>query len=139
GSPAPSLRTLPLAVDRIKPEASPALAQPQTELVSLALPQPGVVPLPMAVKQSETFLVGLAGEERPDYTFRYNSDGSVRETVVYYYGDDLRAASAHAGHPLRREAVYRGRVDAYRLHAACKRSDTHYIGAAGHERRDTQV
>jgi sulfite reductase (ferredoxin) len=84
----------------------------------------------------ETILAGISGEERPDYTFHFNSDGSVRETVIYFYGDDRRATGAQSGDPLRREAVYLGRVDPYRLHAARKVSDTHFVGSANHERRD---
>ena len=88
---------------------------------------------------SETVLAGAAGEERPDYTLRFNSDGSVRETIIYFYGDDRRAAGAQSGDPLRREAVYLGRVDPSRLHAARKTSDTHLVGPAGHERRDYRL
>src|SRR5262249_9001757 len=96
-------------------------------------------PIPPAGICSETVLAGAAGEERPDYAFRFNSDGTVRETIIYFYGDDHRAAGAHLGEPLRREAVYRGRVDPSRLHAARKMSDTHSVGSAGHERRDYRV
>jgi sulfite reductase (ferredoxin) len=88
---------------------------------------------------AETFYAGPPGEEQRDYAHRYNSDGSVRETVVYFYGDDLRAAAAGAGDPLRREAVYQGRADARRLYAARKLSDTHYVGEPGDERRDYRV
>jgi hypothetical protein len=88
------------------------------------------------MKRSETFLAGPLGEERPDFMYRFNSDGSVRETVVYFYGDDLRAAQASGFDPLRREAIYQGRPDATRLHAARKQSDTFYVGDLGHERRD---
>ncbi len=95
--------------------------------------------LPAARKRVETFLAGLDGEERADYAYRYNNDGTVRETVIYFYGDDLRAGAAQPGEALRREAVYVGRVDAYRLHAARKRSDTRYVGEAGHERRDVRL
>src|SRR5262249_26042495 len=42
--------------------------------------------------KSETFYAGPPGEELPDYTYRYNSDGSVRETIIYYYGEDQRAS-----------------------------------------------
>jgi hypothetical protein len=116
-----------------------ALIQPQTQLIPLALAEPEVQPRPLeaaSARQSETFLAGRMGEERADFTFRYNSDGSVRETVVYFYGPDLRAAAAGSGDPLRREAVYLGQVDPVRLHAARKVSDTYYVGPPGHERRD---
>ncbi len=92
-----------------------------------------------AMKQSERFLVGPPGEERIDYAYRYNSDGSVRETAVYYYGDDCRAAAAQSGQPLRRKAVYQGWVDPFRLHNARKLSDTHYVGSAGNEQKDVQI
>jgi sulfite reductase (ferredoxin) len=85
---------------------------------------------------SETVLAGVCGEERPDYTFRFNSDGCVRETIICFYGDDRRAITAQPGDPLRREAAYLGRVNPYRLHAARKVSDTHFVGPANHERRD---
>jgi hypothetical protein len=88
------------------------------------------------LKRSEAFLAGLPGEELRDYTLRFNSDGSVRETVIYFYGDDQRAASAAGSEPLRREAVYQGKVDVLRLHTARKLSDTYYVGETGHERRD---
>jgi sulfite reductase (ferredoxin) len=88
---------------------------------------------------AETFYAGQPGEELRDYTLRYNSDGGVRETIIYFYGDDLRAESASPGDPLRREAVYQGRVDPLRLYAARKLSDTHYVGEAGHETRDYRV
>jgi sulfite reductase (ferredoxin) len=88
---------------------------------------------------AETMYAGYPGEEMRDYAYRFNSDGSVRETVVFFYGDDQRAAAASPGDPLRREAVYQGRVDPLRLYAARKLSDTHYVGAAGHEARDYRV
>ncbi len=90
-------------------------------------------------KAAETFYAGHPGEELRDYALRYNSDGSVRETVVYFYGDDQRAATAGPGDPLRREAVYMGSVDPLRLYAARKLSDTHYVGDSGHEARDYRV
>jgi sulfite reductase (ferredoxin) len=91
------------------------------------------------VMRSETFLAGLPGEELRDFSFRYNSDGSVRETVVFFYGADQRATSAHHEAPLWREAVYLGRVDPVRLHTDRKLSDTCYTGPAGHERRDFRL
>src|SRR5438874_8003604 len=97
------------------------------------------VALASPFKESETFLAGLPGEEMRDHTVRYNSDGSVRETVVYFYGADQRAATARGGDPLRREAAYLGRVDPVRLHSARKLRDTYYVGPAGHERRDRGV
>lgn len=119
-----------------------ALAQPQTQVVPLAIPQPNVVQAPVgtaARKRSETFLAGPAGEELPDYTMRYHSDGTVRETVVLFYGEDVRAANAAPGQPLRREAVYQGLVNPVRLHGARKLSDTYYVGGAGEELRDRRV
>jgi hypothetical protein len=98
-----------------------------------------VVALDSPFKESETFLAGLPGEELRDYTCRFNSDGSARETLVYFYGNDDRAGTTRAGEPLRREAVYLGRVDPVRLHAARKLRDTFYVGPAGHERRDRRV
>jgi sulfite reductase (ferredoxin) len=97
------------------------------------------VPAPLPRVAAETLYAGQPGEEMRDYANRFNSDGSVRETVVYFYGDDQRAATASPGDPLRREAVYQGRVDPLRLHAARKLSDTHYVGDAGHEARDYRV
>jgi hypothetical protein len=89
--------------------------------------------------ERETFYAGHRGEEMPDYALIYNSDGSVRETVVYFYGDDRRAGQAHAGEPLRREAVYPGRANPYRLHTARKASDTFHVGPAGQELRDRRI
>jgi sulfite reductase (ferredoxin) len=102
---------------------------------------PRVVPPPAPAPRmgAETFYAGQPGEEMRDYTYRYNSDGSVRETVIYFYGPDQRASAAGAGDPLRREAIYQGRVDPLRLYAARKLSDTHYVGESGHERRDYRV
>ena len=138
-APAPQL----LQVSTTRANGSPALEEPKTQPVWVALAEPAVaparVPLPVPVKRTETFLAGRPGEERADYTFRYNSDTSIRETIVHFYGNDQRAADATAADPLRREAVYLGRVDPFRLHAACKLSDTHFIGQAGHERRDVRV
>jgi sulfite reductase (ferredoxin) len=108
-----------------------------------ALPEPPApampAPAPAARMGAETLYAGHPGEEMRDYTYRYNSDGSVRETVVYFYGPDQRAAAAAAGDPLRREAVYQGRADPQRLYATRKLSDTHYVGDTGHERRDYRV
>jgi sulfite reductase (ferredoxin) len=120
-----------------------ALAEPTTHRLTLPLAEPAVALAATGIGapqvSAETFLAGHPGEERPDYAFRYNSDGGVRETVVSYYGDDLRAAAAGPGDPLRREAVYLGRVDPGRLHAARKLSDTYFVGPPGHERRDYRV
>jgi sulfite reductase (ferredoxin) len=113
---------------------------PETRLIPLALQQPTAPsPAPQPSRNRETFLAGPAGEELPDYTFVYNSDGTVRATVVCYYGNDLRAVAAGKGEPLRRRAVYRGRVDPFRLFAARKLSDTFFLGKAGHERRDVRI
>jgi hypothetical protein len=123
--------------------ASNPLAPPETRLVPLGLPPQavtgGLEPQTSAAKQKETFLAGRAGEERPDYTYLFNSDGSVRNTVVYYYGTDLRAASARKGDPLHRKAIYQGLADPVRLHAARKLSDTLYVGPVGHVRRDVRI
>src|SRR5262249_34086422 len=134
--------------------AKPALAVPETQAIPVAVSPPLVaVEAPIITKQvevihaeakvektpikrSETFLAGPVGAERGGFMYRCKSDGSVRETVVYFYGDDLRAAQASGFDPLRREAVYQGRADASRLHAARKLSDTLYVGDLGHERRD---
>jgi sulfite reductase (ferredoxin) len=121
---------------------TPALAAPDTRLVPLALAQPGVTVASVGAcgrKEEEVLLAGLPGEERRDAAFRYNSDGSVRTTAVYFYGGDLRATQALPGDPLSREAVYLGKADPARLHAARKLSDTYYVGPRGHERRDLSV
>jgi sulfite reductase (ferredoxin) len=117
------------AAMRSAPGEGAALAEPQTRPAPLPLPRPSM----------ETFCAGSPGEELRDYAYRFNSDGSVRETIVWFYGEDQRAAAAGGGDPLRREAVYQGRVDAQRLHAARKVSDTYYVGESGHERRDFRV
>jgi sulfite reductase (ferredoxin) len=91
------------------------------------------------VLRSERFLAGPRDEERTDYVYHYNSDGSVRETVVNFYGEDHRAAAAHAGQSLRRQAIYQGRVDPGRLYGARKLSDIRYVGAPGQEQKDVQL
>jgi sulfite reductase (ferredoxin) len=108
--------------------------------------EPRLLSLPVATveqldirKRQETILRGHAGAELADYRFLYNSVGSIRATVVSFYGSDLRARDAHPGDALRREAVYAGRVDAYNLHAAQKLSDSYFVGEPGHERRDRTV
>ena len=117
--------------------------QTEADACAPAPPEPAAEPHcaegQKASKRSEHFLAGLAGEERTDYLYRYNDDGSVRETAVYFYGDDCRAAAAQTGQPLRRLASYHGRVDPYRLHNARKLSETYYVGSLGHERKDMQV
>jgi hypothetical protein len=121
--------------------AHPALAEPEVRPISLALQAPAVTgPAAAApVRLEEVLWAGPAGEELRDCTVRYNSDGSVRETVVYFYGDDQRAGSSQAGEPLRREALYLGRADVKRLYAVRKVSDTFHVGPAGHERRDLRI
>jgi sulfite reductase (ferredoxin) len=123
--------------------STPGLPEPETRLIPLALTHPEIR---LALgqtgcgrKEEEVLLTGLLGEERRDAAFRYNSDGSVRTTVVYFYGSDLRAAQAQPGDALSREAVYLGKADTTRLHAARKLSDTYYLGPRGHERRDLCV
>jgi sulfite reductase (ferredoxin) len=101
------------------------------------MPTPRPVPLPRPT--AETFYGGQPGEEMRDYSYRYASDGGVRETVVYFYGSDQRAATAGPTDPLCREALYQGRADPQRLHATRKLSDTYYVGDAGSERRDYRV
>jgi sulfite reductase (ferredoxin) len=117
------------------PAASPVLPAPDER--GPATREREAKPLPRMA--TETLYAGPPGEELRDYAFRYNSDGSVRETVVYFYGDDCRADGASPGDAMRREAVYQGRADVTRLYAARKLSDTHYVGEAGHERRDYRV
>src|SRR5262249_42113134 len=122
-------------------EAAPrgALAPPETRAVPLALAPPEVTAPAGAPKREEVFLAGLPGEELRDYAYRYYSGARARETAVSFRGPDLRAFGAPPANPLRREAVYLGRVDARRLFAARKLSDTHHVGPAGHERRDRRV
>jgi sulfite reductase (ferredoxin) len=153
-TPAPAVATNGSAPAIASVQAKPALAVPETQAIPVAVSPPLVaVEAPIITKQveviqaevkvekapmkrSETFLIGPVGEERADFMYRFNSDGSVRETVVYFYGDDLRAGQASGFDPLRREAIYQGRADASRLHAARKLSDTLCVGDIGHERRD---
>jgi sulfite reductase (ferredoxin) len=153
-APAPAIVVNGSAPSLTRLEAKPSLPVPETQAIPVAVSPPAVaVQAPLVaqqvdvkpvevktekppMKRAETFLAGPVGEERPDYSYRFNSDGSVRETVVYFYGDDLRATQATAFDPLRREAVYQGRADAGRLHAARKLNDTLYLGDQGHEQRD---
>lgn len=140
--------------DTKSPE-TPGLVPPLVQVVPIAIPEPkvhvqqdkerGHAPsapagkLAMPPKLNDTFLAGMPGEELPDYAYRYNSDGSIRETIVYFYGADQRAENARAGDPLCREAVYVGKADPARLHTARKLSDTRYVGDANHERRDVRL
>jgi sulfite reductase (ferredoxin) len=116
---------------------------PEIQPVQLTLAPPDTLPVPVAApgsaKCEETILAGTVGEELPDCTFRFHSDGAVRETIVYFYGDDRRAAGARLGDPLRRQAVYQGKVNSVRLFAARKLSDTYFVGPAGEERPDRRV
>jgi sulfite reductase (ferredoxin) len=114
---------------------------PAVSVVPAVLPAPVLPPTPVVMPRlaTETFYAGPPGEELRDYGLRYHSDGSVRETVVFFYEDDQRAGSAAAGDALRREAVYTGRVDPQRLHAVRKVSDTYFVGDAGYEKRDYRV
>ena len=120
--------------------AAPALTEPRTESIAVALAEPQVAAVePKTTSQrNETHWTGPHGEELRDFSVHFDNNGQVRETVVYFYGDDLRAAQARLGEPLCREAVYVGRVDPQRLHAARKRSDTLYVGAATEERADVR-
>jgi len=117
-----------------------ALAEPETRAIPLAVPEPKVTSIaPIAIPRSETIFAGPSASELRDYSFRHNSDGSVRETVVYFYDGDLRAAAAQRGAALRRKAVYSGRANPQRLHEAIKRHDTFYAGSAGHECRNRRI
>ncbi|MBL8797958.1 MAG: NADPH-dependent assimilatory sulfite reductase hemoprotein subunit [Planctomycetia bacterium] len=124
-----------------KPVPNPAAVNGTPAVQAAPKPEPArqLLPLPQTQPRTETFYVGPRGEEVADYAFRYDSDGKVRETVVYYYGDDARAAAAHPGEPLRREAVYQGQANPFRLHAARKLNDTFYVGAPRQELRDRRV
>jgi sulfite reductase (ferredoxin) len=124
-------------------QPGPALVHPDTRLIPLAVAEPAVNPVPSPCteppKVKETFLAGPGTDRRPDYSFHYTTGGSVRYTVVHFYGNDVRAADAHKGEPLYRKAVYLGPVDPFRVHAARKLSDTRYVGPAGHERPDVRL
>lgn len=128
-------------INRLAPPS--ALTAPDTQGLPLTVDAVEVVAASLelgpAFKESETFLAGLPGEELRDFTFRYNSDGAVRETIVYFYGEDHRAGTARGVEPLRRQAAYLGRVDPLRLHSARKLHDTFFVGPPGHERRDRRV
>jgi sulfite reductase (ferredoxin) len=120
-----------------------ALVEPKVQSIPLTLAEPLVAPKPEAdtngLKRTERFFAGPAGEEVLDYSIRHDSEGNARHTVVHFYGNDLRAEAAHPGLPLCRKAVYQGRVDPVRLHAARKLSDIFYTGKSGHELRDYRV
>jgi hypothetical protein len=144
----PSLPTKPTPVADGK-AASPAQLAPQLNgeahaarphlATAPTVPDPKAKQVSSAAIRSETFYAGPPGEELPDYSFRFNTDGSMRETIIYFYGNDLRAAGAHQGDALQREAVYKGRVDPLRLHAARKLVDTYYLGVPRQELRDRRV
>src|SRR5262249_20907473 len=122
-TPAPSVAANGVPRTIAMEEPKPALPAPVTRVVAVAggpsevalqAPPPVAIlsePRPVEtkidkppMKRSETFLAGCAGEERADFSYRFNSDGSVRETVVYFYGEDVRAGQATVFDPLRREA-----------------------------------
>src|SRR5262249_24349547 len=94
---------------------------------------------PATGPRCETIYAGRPGEELADYAFRYNTDGSVRETVVYYYGTDLRAAGAHLGDALVREAAYQGKVNPLRLSGPRKLATPFCLGRPRLELRDRRV
>ncbi len=123
--------------------AAVSSAAPEIQPIQLTLAPPDTLPAPLAVlttsKSVETILAGPAGEEFPDYTLRFHGDGTISETIVYFYGDDQRAAGACPGDPLRRQAVYQEKANPVRLFAARKLSDTYFVGLAGEERRDRRV
>jgi hypothetical protein len=139
GAPAPTRNGGPHTAAPVA--SKPILAAPRTETVAVALaaPETNSVPVPPAPKLSETFYAGQPREERADFTRRFASDGSVRDTVIYFYEEDSRAAGARPGAALRREAVYAGQADPSRLHAARKLSDTFLVGSAGQELRDRRL
>jgi sulfite reductase (ferredoxin) len=122
---------------------SQPVVQPEAGLGTSSLPErvreAKAVPAREPIKRSERFFAGPLGEERTDYAHRYNGDGSVRETAVHFYGDDCRAADAHGGLPLRRKAIYQGRVDPTRLYNARKLRDIYYAGSTGNEQKDSQI
>jgi sulfite reductase (ferredoxin) len=134
-------RNLPARAHSAKEEnvsSSPEVKSAPSAFADAVLaPEPVVEPA--GLKCSEYFLAGPPRGERLDYSVRYHSDGSVRETTIYFYGNDLRAAHAHDGLALRRKAVYPGAVNPARLYAARKQSDTYYVGPRGHEQRDLRV
>jgi sulfite reductase (ferredoxin) len=99
--------------------------------------EPATIPASPAPRPArETFFAGLPGQEVRDYAYVYHNDGSVRETIVYYYEGDRRADAASLDLALIREAVYLGQVDAYRLLNVRKLSDTFHVGPPGRERAD---
>ncbi len=87
-------------------------------------------------KEMEWYFTGEVGEEICDYRLYFNGDGSVRETVVCFYGEGVRAQNAHIGDPLCQESHFVGQVDLSDLSSARKHCDIHYVGAAGHEHKD---
>jgi sulfite reductase (ferredoxin) len=111
----------------------------ETDLIQLEAGSPQAAPTKGAVMRSERFLAGPPGEERIDYAYRYNNDSTVRETAVYFYGEDSRATASYSGQPLRRKAIYLGRVDPSRLYSARKLSVIHYVGSPGNEQKDIQL
>jgi sulfite reductase (ferredoxin) len=117
------------------------LERPHTQSIPLALAPPEVSKASPAeaAKSREDFFVGERGDELRDYTVAYETDGSVRSTIVYYYGGDRRACEAHRGLPICRKAYYRGRVNPARLHSARKLKDIFYSGPPGRERKDREI
>ena len=129
--------------EQVMSAAAAFLTRPEGKMIAASrtdrLAAPKTVPAIEGNKQIERFLAGGCGDELLDYEFRFDTSGQARQTVVYFYGDDLRAGQTHRGLAVCRKAVYHGQVDPARLHAARKLSDILYIGPAGHERRDYRL
>ena len=86
--------------------------QATTTYYDIALDEHGNVK-PGAKMKSETFCRFTAqtkpGEELADVTLDYNRDGSVKDTVVYYYGDDkVRAIDATIHDGMTKSVTYWG-------------------------------
>ncbi|MGF1577992.1 MAG: NADPH-dependent assimilatory sulfite reductase hemoprotein subunit [Gemmataceae bacterium] len=122
-------------------EERPRDSGPDTTNRPRSTPKPETKPTteaPQAFMESETFLVGETGEELKDYTIHYAGDGTVRETVVYFYQSG-RAAQSEPDEPLVRTESFVGQVDPAKLNQARKLSEVHHVGEHGHERKDKCV
>ena len=90
-----------------------------------------------AAKLRETHYTGPAGHERADYQFVYAENGTVLQTVVFYYGEHHRAAAAPVQASLTAKATYLGRIDPAAPEGGKKLSVTTFAGDRGGELADS--
>ncbi|MGH7198413.1 MAG: hypothetical protein ACREH5_06725, partial [Candidatus Omnitrophota bacterium] len=123
--------------------ASHASVGPDTALIRTALyrgGQAGSDTFTSLKLKTMTYYKGAAGEEKSDFSQNYKSNGTtVRNTTVYFYEGEKRAALAGPDDPLIRTETYRGGTAGSDVIAAAMTLDTitYYKGTfAGEEKAD---